>query len=206
VAKEFSIDKPKDSTSTGKNEVEGGLAMPSAGGLDVETFTRYYLASRASLRSYLGTKLQSEAACEDCMQEVVLLMWNRCEGTWELEDFRRVAFTTAKFKALSWLKKHKPAIHLNLSTELSERLEHKAAELWDVPMDFQFDRIEALRVCVESLPSKQRELIKVRYETGNPNALVQFAASQGKKMEAIYKQLERTRSALRDCVERKMKR
>ena len=115
-----------------------------------------------------------------------------------------MAFTCARFKALSWLKKHKPAKHLNLSPELSERLAQKAAEASDVSAGHQFDRIEALRACIAGLPEKQREMIKARYEDADPEELARVAERQNKKMNAIYKQLERTRSALKKCVEKKL--
>lgn len=200
---------PITKSSLSSEAASGGKEERALGKLgsvrhEVEQFTKFYMATRASLRGYLGTMLHSEAACEDCMQEAVMVVWDKRQEGWELEDFRKVAFTCARFKALSWLKKHKPASHLNLSPELSEKLSHKAAELSDVPMDYQLDRIEALRECVESLPENQREMVKARYESGNADALAALAKEQNKKMHSIYKQLERTRTSLKACVERKL--
>lgn len=193
-----------DSDSTSAESM--GLTLRGEGnqGVDVELFTKFYLATRASLRGYLGTMLHSEAACEDCMQEAILVVWDKCRDDWQIEDFRKVAFTAARFKALSWLKKHKPARHLNLSPELSEKLSQKAAELSSAPVDHQIDRIQALRLCIEALPEGQRELVKVRYEESNPEALAAIAEKQNRNMNAVYKQLERIRTALRKCVERKV--
>ncbi len=181
-----------------------GLAISGGSAADVTVFTQYYLQTRAALRAYLGTMLFNDAACEDCMQDAVLVVWNKRQKHWQVEDFRRMAFTCARFKALSWLKKHKPAQHLNLSPELSARLAQKAAEATEVHADQQLERIEALRACVETLPENQREMIKARYESLDADELALVADKQQRKMNAVYKQLERTRHALRQCVESKL--
>ena len=207
VATDGSHEKPSEARNLPAKvglEAESGLALAGGSAEDVVAFTKFYLATRASLRGYLGTMLHNDAACEDCMQEAVLVVWNKRQEGWELEDFRRMAFTCAKFKALSWLKKHKPAKHLNLSPELSEKLAQKAADAASVAADYQLERIEALRACVEDLPSQQRALVKARYEEMDAEELARIAAAQNKKMNAVYKQLERTRAALKQCVERKM--
>ena len=63
----------------------------------------------------------------------------------------------------------------------------------------QLERVEALRDCIARLPEKQREMIKARYEATDPEELARVAEKQKKKMNAVYKQLERTRSALKKC-------
>ena len=199
-------DKNSELTLSPKEETESlvGLSIQGGTASDVTAFTKFYLATRASLRGYLSTILHNDAACEDCMQEAVLVVWKKRREDWEVDDFRKMAFTCARFKALSWLKKHKPAKHLNLSPELSQKLAQKAAEASDFPMDYQFDRIEALRDCIAQLPENQREMIKARYEDTDPDELARVAKRQKRKMNAVYKQLERTRNALRKCVEIKI--
>ncbi|NWK55016.1 sigma-70 family RNA polymerase sigma factor [Verrucomicrobiaceae bacterium N1E253] len=170
---------------------------------DALSFTKHYLATMTSLRAYLGSFLRDHAAVEDCLQETCLVLWNKRQPHWSEEDFRKVAFTSARFKALSWLKKNKPAKHLSLSPELSERLAVLAAQADDSGDDHRSDRTEALRVCMDGLPERQRALIEARYDANQENALQKLSKQQNRTMAAIYKQLERIRTALRQCVERR---
>ena len=63
------------STETQGEGPFAGLAISGGTAADVTAFTQFYLATRASLRGYLGTMLHNDAACEDCMQEAVLVVW-----------------------------------------------------------------------------------------------------------------------------------
>ena len=191
--------------SQSSEPIRGDALLLEGDASEVTVFTQYYVATRASLRAYLATLLKDDAACEDCMQEAVLVMWKKREAQWELEDFRKLAFTCARFKALSWLKKNKPKNHLNLSPELSEKLAQKAANSADTAPEGRVERVNALRACVEDLPPKQKEMIKARYESSGSGELAALAKKSESKMSAIYKKLERTRAALRQCVESKMK-
>ncbi len=63
-------------------------------------------------------------------------------------------------------------------------------------------RLEALRACISSLPSKQRALIEARYE---PGASVQrIAGEAGKSEGAISVALFRIRAALQQCIEQRL--
>lgn len=169
-------------------------------------FTEYYLETRPSLRAYLTSFIHNHAAVEDCLQETCLVLWKKKEAHWTLEDFRKVAFTCARFKALSWLKKNKPASHLSFSPEIAQKLALKAAETVGADGDTQSERMEALLKCLETLPEEQRHLIEVRYDPAESEDLVQMAKKKNRTLSALYKQLERTRTALRNCVKMQLTR
>lgn len=174
---------------------------------DARKFTQYYLESRASLRAYLFTLLRDQNAVEDCLQEACIVVWERKQADWTLEDFRKVAFTCARFKALSWLKKHKPASHLSLSPEMSSILAKKSAEIKFHQDTGLQDRMEAMRSCVNSLSERQQRILNTRYaEAHSQTSLSELAKSLNTSTSAIYKQLERMRSALKECISNKLTR
>ncbi|MCP5537499.1 MAG: sigma-70 family RNA polymerase sigma factor [Akkermansiaceae bacterium] len=184
----------------------GGLGPAGCENSEASVFASYYMASRASIRAYLFTILKDAAACEDCMQEAALEMWKKRQADWSLLDFRKLAFTYARFKALSWLKKNKPAAHLHLSPELSEKISMLITSADTSNNNIQTERVDALRECIGSLPTKQRELIEARYAKKHAEALEVVAIKQSLSMNTVYKQLERVRTKLRKCIHRKLDR
>jgi RNA polymerase sigma-70 factor (ECF subfamily) len=65
-------------------------------------------------------------------------------------------------------------------------------------------RDAALRTCLEQLPSHSRDVISSYYF--DEQTVEQLARSQGRSVEAIYKTLQRLRSALLDCINHKLSR
>jgi RNA polymerase sigma-70 factor (ECF subfamily) len=60
------------------------------------------------------------------------------------------------------------------------------------------ERHEALAVCLQKLPLRDRELVLTRYEAGG--GVVEAARRSGRSMDAAYKALNRLRKLLHDCV------
>jgi len=174
---------------------------------DARKFTSYYLESRSSLRAYLSTLLREQNAVEDCLQEACIVVWEKKQADWTLEDFRKVAFTCARYKALSWLKKHKPDSHLTLSPEMSSILAKKSAEIKFHQDTGLQDRMEAMRSCISALSERQQRILNTRYgEAQTQTSLTLLAKSLNTSVSAIYKQLERMRSVLKDCISNKLTR
>lgn len=169
-----------------------------------QVFTQYYLTIQPALSAYLTSLVHSHATVEDCLQETCLVLWDKLQAHWELEDFRKFAFTTARFKAMSWLKKNKPNTLVTLSPELTEQLAMAAAELGPNSPSQQSEQMLALQKCLDSLPSKQKELLESRYTSEKKEGIKLLAGRQNKTVASIYKQVTRLRSALRDCVERRL--
>ncbi len=188
---------------------DGQVASCSSSRSEVIQFTQFYLETRSALRGYLTTLVRDHAAVEDCLQETCLVVWKKMEARYTLEDFRKVAFTCARFKALSWLKKNKPSDQLSLSHELADKLATKAAEQSIAEArgnDFHWQRQEALRHCVNQLSGSHQEIVKARYESSESDALAKVASAQNRSIEAVYKILERVRTSLRKCVEKQLRR
>lgn len=161
----------------------------------VRRYTEYYLETRPRLKAYLSSFLgANESAIEDCIQEAGLVVWNKWDGEWDLDAFQKFSFVTGRFKALSWLKKHKPAKQLMLSPTVMESLAEKSLELQ------RDERLDKLKQCMEQLKPEHRQILEARYEDQSSKAVNALAKAMGRSVDAVYKQLERLRTVLRDCV------
>ena len=63
-------------------------------------------------------------------------------------------------------------------------------------------RVDALRECVETLPSASRRLLDLRYSGGL--SCTEVARQTGVKIDAVYQRLSRLHRALKGCVERRL--
>jgi RNA polymerase sigma-70 factor (ECF subfamily) len=61
----------------------------------------------------------------------------------------------------------------------------------------------ALMACLEGLPPQSRRLIEMRYD-GSATDVSELAAKFGRSVQGIYAQLKRIKTALRECVERRL--
>ena len=181
---------------------------PKSKFLAIERFSKLLQVTRPALRAHLSTKLRCREAVEDCLQEIALTVWQKYDEGWDEESFRRYSFTCARFKALSWLKKNKSNNLVVMAPEMAERLADRIESLGsggDGEAKTETDRIMALENCVDGMPQRQRELLMSRYGPKEGGTLEEQARKLSLSMDAVYKQLERLRTALRDCVEQRLK-
>lgn len=167
-----------------------------------QKFTSLYLECRVPLRAYLHVFLRDEAAIDDCLQETAILVWQKIREDWTVEDFRRMAFASARFKALSWLKKNRPGTLLFYDSEVITTLAARVMEDSRSGGSEAESRILGLRHCLGILAPEQREIIHARYNPEAEKGLSELAGKRQRGIASLYKQLERLRSLLRDCVER----
>ncbi len=72
-------------------------------------------------------------------------------------------------------------------------------DAFDETADESVERAQALRICMERLPARSRELLRLRYDQGLK--LKEMGARLARSLDAVHKALSRIRSALRRCVE-----
>ena len=64
------------------------------------------------------------------------------------------------------------------------------------------ERIEALRLCLESLPARSRRMLELRYFDKQPCREV--ARALGVKLDAVYQRLARLHRALGECIRKRL--
>jgi RNA polymerase sigma-70 factor (ECF subfamily) len=84
----------------------------------------------------------------------------------------------------------------------SHELEQTIADEWSTQPDLTHNRHEALRECLEKLRPRDRELLLHRY--ARAGTLADYAASVGRSVGGLKVTLHRLRSALLECIERKV--
>jgi len=108
------------------------------------------------------------------------------------------AFITTRREGIDWLRRQKNA-PVSLDETILEVLE---AEWADESLAQADGRSQALRDCLNELPEKSRELLKLRYFDGQ--RCEEVASLLGAKLDAIYKRLSRLHNSLKSCIETKL--
>ncbi|GAA5482186.1 sigma-70 family RNA polymerase sigma factor [Haloferula sargassicola] len=186
----------------------GGIGRTSGNvpAVVAEHFSALLTEVTPALSAYLGTMLRDRGEVEDCMQEAFVVVWEKFNPRWEIEDFRRYAFTCARFKALNLLRKKSSRAIVFMDPKVTEimdrQIRHHAEE--EAATDYHHS-IRALETCLGQLADEQRAILAARYDTGG-ETLEQLALKLSRKLPALYKQLERLRTALKSCVEKQIRR
>lgn len=158
--------------------------------LFVELFTKNENALRAFARSLLPTWHDAD----EVVQEVALVAWNKFADFEPGTSFIRWACTIARFKALAHRRKLSRD-RLSFRAELIELMADEGLS----ELDSRSDEYDALEVCLQKLPTKQRELVNMAY---TPGLSIKIEAEKtGVKPGTLYMRLNRIRSILFDCIQ-----
>lgn len=151
------------------------------------------------LTVYLRSAVVNGADVDDLFQETMVVAWRR------LDDFDQ----TRAFGP--WLRGIARKLVLAHNREASRRLcapfmlDHVEARLDQFstrPGDTWDEKLAVLRTCVESLPDQYRTAVGLRYF--QQQAIRQVSESMGLSTAAVKKRLQRARSLVLDCIERKL--
>ncbi len=175
----------------------------------IDRFTDYFAQVRPVLMSFLVTRTGGDpSAAGDCLQEVAVVLWKKCEPTWTVEDFRRYSFRCADIEARSYRRKcHRLGKRIvYLAPDVIQSLGKETQELVDADPVPCRHRLDALQICLNGLDPVQRELLDARYEKeGAGKSVADIARERGCKMETLYKRLERIRTSLQSCILKRLK-
>lgn len=154
---------------------------------------------RAVLLGYILSCVRHHADAEDLFQDVSLAATRSAADLRNRNGFLPWAREIARRRVLAHYRKSKRLTPVD--PELATRLAETAAALDEqneVPA-----RIEALRSCLDALPTESRKLIALRYED-HRRPVEKIAEHFGRTVQATYAILKRSRLLLRDCVNQKL--
>ncbi len=172
--------------------------MRGGGAVDPQAeFLGLFLKNHEDLRAFIGSMIRDRHACDDLLQDVALVLWQKFGEYDRQRSFGAWARgVTAKRILQSFDKARK--IPLPFSPEAVEAL----VEAYDAT-DTQASALnEALEFCLKTLPEKSRRLITLRYEQAMK--LGEIADVLDSSLDAVHKALSRIRIALRRCVEQRL--
>ena len=130
-------------------------------------------------------------ATDDLLQDTTLVMWRKF-GEFEVgTNFTAWGIKVARFNVLKYREKQRFS-RVQFSTQALEAI---AAER-DI-FETQNNRLQALEVCVEKLPERDRAVLRMRYRGQMPIRSV--AEKLGRSVQGMYKSMARIHALLERC-------
>ena len=149
---------------------------------------------QGDLWAYVITLLPGDSDTADVLQKVNMVLWTKQKDFKIGTNFRAWAFAVARFEVLAHLKTKK-----RHGFVLLDRMANKAPDMAR-PND---QRLQALELCMRLLRKQDQELLNHRYCTDR--ALSELAERVGKSVSTLSVALHRLCSALRECINRKIR-
>jgi len=163
-----------------------------------DDFAMLYAGVQSRLFSFICSMVGSYDLANDVLQETNVVLWDK-QHEFEIgTNFTAWSFRIARYQVMA-MREKQSRDRLVFSNEM---LELVAAE--SDSFDELYDRRQAaLTFCLGHLPEKQADLIRMRYMKGR--SIKWMATESSKSANAVAVQLHRIRTALADCIERRLR-
>lgn len=151
------------------------------------------------LTVYLRSAVGNSADVDDLFQETMVIAWRR------LDDFDQTRSFGPWLRGIA--KKLVLAHHRNAPRRMCvplvlDRVEARLDQLTSRSGDTWDEKLDVLRACVDNLPDPYRRAVGLRYF--QQKAIRQVSESMGLSPDTVKKRLQRARSLVLDCIERKL--
>jgi RNA polymerase sigma-70 factor (ECF subfamily) len=153
---------------------------------------------QSALALYVRGLMPGDGAAEEVVQQANAKIWQKRGEFQTGTNFRAWALAIARFEVLNYRKRQARDARLSFSDELEQTIATEIAVMDDDLME----RHTALRKCLEDLKPSSRDLLMSRY--ASQESLADVAARVGRTVGGIKVTLSRLRSALADCIERRL--
>jgi RNA polymerase sigma-70 factor (ECF subfamily) len=163
-----------------------------------EAFITLYSRHEPELRSFARSLMLQREEAADVLQEACVAMWRKIDTLENERAFRRWGYSYVRLTALNHRRK-KHASPLRFTGGMLEII----ADEWEDESEWDQAERDALACCLEQLPEVPRHLLSLYYAAPK-TTVVDLSERLKRPVAGIYKALERTRSALRVCVRRKL--
>ncbi len=164
---------------------------------DTERFVQQIAEHQNRIYGYVFSMLGDHTAASDVVQETNLVLWRKKDQFQSTAAFLPWAFAIARMQVLAHVRDRGRQRCL-LDAELIEMIADESQQQSE-----KFDGVQAaLRICLNELSAKNRELIQARYFDAVSIADVAKMSQRG--VSDIKVSLLRLRRKLRDCVQRRM--
>jgi RNA polymerase sigma-70 factor, ECF subfamily len=163
--------------------------------------TTQFLANRHSLFAFIYGFVRSTPDAEDLFQEVWVRFSAALSRGTEIDDPAKWCRGTARNLILHyWRDRQKDKVVVD--QELIDLVELAFSEQETNP-DYWLARQQAVNECIQGLPERSRQLLRLKYERGLSAQGV--AAELMQSAAAVLMALSRLRQALRECAHKKLK-
>jgi RNA polymerase sigma-70 factor (ECF subfamily) len=165
-------------------------------GTDPRAFLDRFVRDQGVLRAYLLSATGDLHEAEDLLQEVSRVLWTEFARYDPERPFRAWALGFVRLQVLKW-RQTLARRRETLSPEALEALEETA----DACAEEAEERRALVQDCLERLGQGLRDVVRLRYADGL--SLREIARRMGRSFAAVGMALMRSRTALRDCVDRR---
>ena len=162
-----------------------------------EEFMRRFLECQRGLLRYVMCFVPNAHDARDIVQNTAIALWRKHEQFDPSEPFMPWACRFALNETRLFMRANQRWKHF-LDDETVAVLAGRREEMAD---ELDERRIH-LRECLRKLPESQRSVVEGYYF--KDLSVEQLAESSQRSVEAIYKSLQRIRSALMECVQRRL--
>ena len=164
---------------------------------NTEHFVQQLAEHQNRLYGYVFSLLGDHSRAADVLQETNMVLWRKIDKLQVDKPFLPWAFAIARFQVLAH-KRDQKRDKLLLDAELAEAISHEVEK-----QAGQLDELrEALRPCLETLTSGNRELVERRYLSSM--SIADIAAAVDRTVSAVKAALMRSRRHLADCIQGRM--
>lgn len=162
-----------------------------------EAFIRAFTQSQRALYLYVLPLVGNSSDADEVLQETNLVIWAKWNQFTQGTNFLAWARAIARLEVFRFRRSRHQKIAL-----LQDSLLEMVAQRAEVVSDETELRQEALTRCVAQLRAKDRELIRMRYQTGSNGD--QVAQQLGRPPNSVYQSLSRIRRVLVECVRHRL--
>lgn len=161
-----------------------------------ERFMRLFLQHEPEILRTVLLFVPHQADARDIVQEAAVALWKHFADYDPSRPFGIWAIGFARMEVRKFLRRaHRQAY-------LEEAAAAALMEIDHVPAGSREERERHLAECCSSLPSEHRRMLDAYYFEDLGVDLL--ARRHGRSVEAVYKMLQRIRSALLECMDRKL--
>ncbi len=164
-----------------------------------ETLVRHIVRHKRVLEGMIAALVGDFNVAEDLFQEIAVVMTRRREEADEDTPFvawgRAILLNVVRDYRRKCGRMRVRIVQDELLESVARAFDERADAWWDA-------RRQALRACVDKLPSRERDLLRRRYEQETPVA--ELASSLSATRGAVDTLLYRIRKALMTCVESRL--
>lgn len=145
---------------------------------------------------YILSLVADRDQAEDLLQQTNLVLWRKSDEFTPGTNFLSWAFRIAFYEVLAYRERFGRDRHV-FSPQLLELLSNEARQI-DVAVD---ERLRALGECVNQLPPRHAEIVRLRYAEGR--SVKDISQALGRTASSIKSIAHRIRKTLMGCIERR---
>ncbi|MDX1564133.1 MAG: RNA polymerase sigma factor [Phycisphaeraceae bacterium] len=167
--------------------------------MDRKKLTAEILAARPAVMAYAMTLVRNYHVAEDLFQETMVAALYDLDKTARVDNLSAWLLGITRNKALKYFEREGREAPIG---KLAEMAQAALLETEENPMRGE-DRHEALRQCLEHLPARTLDVIRMRFEEDAPYSTI--ARCMRMSEQAIRKVVSRGRQALYHCIHHQMR-